>query len=481
MSRADRVAFWSGLGMAAAVASLALGWWIGADPTAAFVELVPGTDGSSADRGGPVDDVVIGELFEHFSDELAPAAGHWPRFRGPASDNIADDPVPLARSWADGGPPVLWSVELGEGHAAPAVWRGRVFVLDYDETGGADALRCFSLADGHELWRRSYKVKLKRNHGLSRTVPAVSDAAVVTVGPRGHVMAVAPETGDLLWTLDLEREYGSEAPFWYTGQCPLIDDGVAVIAPAGSALLLGLDAATGELLWSTPNPDGWAMSHTSVVPATLGGRRQYVYSALGGMVGVAADGPERGQVLWTTELWSHSVLAPSPLALPGDRLFVSAGYGAGSAVLGIERSGEAWTVSKLAGFAPGEGMASEQQTPILWRGAVFSVQPKDAGELREELVCWDAADCTTVRWSSGTTERFGLGPYLLAGDVLFVLDDEGVLTLAETSTDGYRRLARAKVLPGPDAWGPLALAGGRLLARDAHRLVCLDVSAGGVA
>ena len=38
------------------------------------------------------------------------------------------------------------------------------------------------------------------------------------------------ERNRLLWGLDLEREYETTTPFWYTGQCPLIDRGVAVIA-----------------------------------------------------------------------------------------------------------------------------------------------------------------------------------------------------------------------------------------------------------
>ena len=43
---------------------------------------------------------------------------------------------------------MLWSIELGEGHAGAAVRDGRVYVLDYDRQAEADVLRCLSLADG---------------------------------------------------------------------------------------------------------------------------------------------------------------------------------------------------------------------------------------------------------------------------------------------------------------------------------------------
>ena len=39
----------------------------------------------------------------------------------------------------------------------------------------------------------------------------------------------------------------------------------------------------------------------------------------------------------------------------------------------------------------------------------------------------------------------------------------------------YRRLARAKLLHGRDAWGPMALVGGRLLLRDDRTLICVDL------
>ena len=55
------------------------------------------------------------------------------------------------------------------------------------------------------------------------------------------------------------------------------------------------------------------------------------------------------------------------------------------------------------------------------------------------------------------------------------LDDDGTLTLAEASTTAYKQLAKAKILEGPDAWGPLALADGRLIVRDNYKMACVDV------
>ncbi len=160
----------------------------------------------------------------------------------------------LARSWPPTGPPVLWSIELGEGYAGAAVSDGRVFVLDYDEQAAADTIRCLSLDDGREIWRNGYPVAVTRNHGMSRTVPAIVEDHVITMGPRCHVACWDAKTGECRWLIDLVREHATTEPRWYAGQCPLIDEGRLILAPCGSALLMAVDYRTGEVIWQSPNP-----------------------------------------------------------------------------------------------------------------------------------------------------------------------------------------------------------------------------------
>ena len=79
-------------------------------------------------------------------------------------------------------------------------------------------------------------------------------------------------------------------------------------------------------------------------------------------------------------------------------------------------------------------------------------------------------------WDSGPDLNFGLGPYLLAGDVFLAMDDSGMLRMLEASPKKFHLLAERKVLNGRESWGPLCLVGTRLLARDLTEMVCLDLS-----
>jgi outer membrane protein assembly factor BamB len=432
-------------------------------------ETAAGTLGAPA---GSSEKVNIEGFFEQFDGQPGRTASSWTRFRGADFSNIASpENGSLAEQWPAAGPPVLWSIQLSEGHSGAAVWNGRVYVMDYDEEREADVLRCFSFADGREIWRRWYKAPTKRNHGVSRTVPAVTEKYIVTMGPRCHVMCVDTETGAFRWGIDLVADYGAEVPLWYTGQCPLIEDGIAVLAPGGKALMIGVDCETGEVLWETPNPDRWKMSHSSIMPMTLLGKKMYVYSAMGGVFGVSAEKEDRGKLLWKSTRWNHSVNAPSPVAIDDRRIFLTVGYGGGSMMLGLkEENGE--IIAEPLFELPKTTFACEQQTPIFYRNHLFGILPKDASALRGQFVCLDTNG--NIVWTSGRTERFGIGPFLVADDKVVILNDNGELTLIRASLTGYEQLARARVLQGRDAWAPMALVDGRLILRDSERMICLD-------
>jgi len=390
--------------------------------------------------------------------------GAWPRFRGTNFDNISTDGTPLARKWGEGGPTALWAVEMGEGYAGPAVLAGRVYVLDYDQERHADALRCLSLADGKEIWRFSHPVRIKRQHGMSRTVVAVTEKHVVGLGPLCHVTCLNAQSGELRWAKHLPKEFGTQVPRWYAGQCPLIDGDRAIIAPGGKALMIALECETGEAVWQTPNPDGWQMTHSSVMPMELDGRRIYVYCASGGVVGVSA---EDGALLWKYPEWRiRTATVASPVPVGDGRIFLSGGYNAGSMMLQLEEEDGKLTVKSLFRLEAKE-FGAEQHTPILYEGHLYGVRPNG------ELVCLGLDG--KIVWTSGRQNRFGLGPFLIANGLLYAMNGDGLLTLAEATPEGYKQLDRAKVLDGHESWGPMALVGGRLIVRDLTRMVCLDV------
>ena len=327
--------------------------------------------------------------------------GAWPRFRGPNFDAVSAEKVTLAKAWPAEGPRVLWSVDVGEGYAGAAVLEGRVYLLDFDQDKQADVVRCLSLNDGKEIWRYSYPVKIKRFHGMSRTVPAVTDKYVVTLGPKGHVTCLDSKTGEFRWMLNLVKEYGTTFPQWYTAQCPLIDDGKAIIAPAGTVLMMAVDCETGKVVWQTPNPDKWVMTHSSVMPMEFKGNRFYIYcggsTEAGGVVGVSA---KDGQVLWKTDEWKVRTNVPMPLVIGEDRIFLTAGYGqydSGCMMLRLTES-DGKITAKSEFKHPTAVFGSMQHTPILYNDHIYGVG------MDKQLICLDLEG--KVVWTSTKRKHF---------------------------------------------------------------------------
>jgi outer membrane protein assembly factor BamB len=435
----------------AVLAAGALTIWLSAHPALNLEERLE----QIGRRPPQVFDVQFPGKFEETGAKAEALAGSWSSFRGDARDGISRDPTPLGRTWGPKGPKVLWSVPVGIGYAAPAIRNGRVYLLDYDESKQADTLRCLSLADGKEIWRRWYEIPIDSDHGVSRTVPAVTDKYIVTLGPKCHVMCVDTATGTFRWGIDLVKEYKTAVPKWYAGQCPLVEKERAIIAPSGpDVLMMAVDCESGKVLWKTPNPRGWKMTHSSIIPMEFMGRRMYVYCASGGAVGVAADdGPswKAGDVLWQRDDWRVNFAnVPSPVPLGDGRILLSGGYGTGSMMVQLkEAEGGRLTADLVWRLEKSKEFGCEQQTPVFFDGHIYGVLPKEAGSLGGQLVCM--APDGRHAWTSG------------------------VLTMAAANPAGFKLLAKAKVLEGHETWAPLAVAGGRLIVRDLQRMVCLDV------
>ena len=437
----------------------------------------PGADNRPEGKSRKADEVVIGEFFMRYAEGRDVmhyvSAEQWPCFRGSDYKNIARTNAQFNIS-SDFS--VQWKVETGEGHAAPVIYNGLVYLLDYDEKLSSDMLRCFDLESGTELWRRWYRVPMKRNHGFSRTAPAVTDQYVITMGPYAHLMCCDRLTGELKWTLDVQKQFETEVPFWYSGQCPRIENNQLIVAPAGKeTLMAGIDCETGEVAWQTPNSTGYKMSHSSIMPMTLHGKKTYVYAGIGGVCGVSAEVADKGKLLWNVDKWKPSVVAPSPLQLSAGEILLTAGYGSGGALLQVKNTEGKWLATIADQYKPNEGLSSEQQTPILYEQMAITIPPKDGGGIRGKLVAYSPSNLRTPMWESAADERFGLGPYLVISNYLFALKEDGELYVYKLEPKKMTLVKKQRIIDGHDAWGPMAYADGYLILRDADLVYCLKI------
>jgi len=157
-----------------------------------------------------------------------------------------------------------------------------------------------------------------------------------------------------------------------------------------------------------------------------------------------------------------------PVPVGGGRVLLTGEYNAGAMMLQLRRDGDAVTGSEVF-RREAKVFGAHQHTPIVHDGRVYGVRQD------RQLACMTPDG--ELLWDSGSENRFGIGPYLIADGKIILMDDHGLLTVAEATPAGYKPLAQAKVLPGPDSWGAMALVGGRLILRDLNVMKCLDLRA----
>lgn len=207
------------------------------------------------------------------------------------------------------------------------------------------------------------------------------------------------------------------------------------------------------------------------------GTRMYVYAALGGVCGVSAEGDDIGKILWKTTAWSPPITVASPVYLGNGELVAFGSYGSGAARIRIDKNDSGYSAVVTEQHKASGGMANEQHTPILKGDFLWTVLPENAGPLKRQLASYHKSNLITPVWSSGKESRFGkgMGPFILSGNKLFLLDDEGTLNLFRIENDRAILVSSHKVLDAIEAWSPMAIAGKYLIMRDAHNMFCLDI------
>ena len=184
---------------------------------------------------------------------------------------------------------------------------------------------------------------------------------------------------------------------------------------------------------------------------------------------VTAHHAETGAVVWEAP-WpgssSSNASCSQAIPLPGDRVFVSKGYGIGSMLLAVTQQ---------------DGVFSAE--PV-WRRGVMktkfgNVVIKDGyvyGLDGIVLQCIELATGQSV-WKKRRRPEFGHGQLMLVGDHLLILTEKGELVLADATPDGYRERASLQALdPSQITWNNPALAGPYLLVRNSEEAVCYRVN-----
>ncbi|MBM3954956.1 MAG: pyrrolo-quinoline quinone [Planctomycetes bacterium] len=398
----------------------------------------------------------------------------WPTFRGPARSGVATCGG-LLQSWSEGGPPLVWKTTgAGRGYASPAIAGDRIYTLgDGLSTTPGDAdeyLTCFERATGKALWRTKTGKPWTDGQATwqsSRSTPTVDGDRVYVVTPFGELVACHSADGKELFRVNLKEQFGGKkGDSWGYSESVLIDGDRLVCTPGGEkATIVALDKKTGTPIWTCSLPGDRGAGHASIVVAEVGGRRIYVQTTASGALGVDAAS---GTLLWTYPIDQTTAVIPTPI-VRGDLVFFSAGYKRGGALLK--------QVPQADGTVKVEEVYGLKQDLANKHGGIVLVGDHLYGDSDDRGIPFCANLLTgEVAWKERGSGK-NSASVIAADGHIYMRYSDGTLALVKADPQAYREVSAFKIPDSGDrpSWSHAVIVDGLLYLREGDAILCYDL------
>ncbi|MDR1155456.1 MAG: PQQ-binding-like beta-propeller repeat protein [Bacteroidales bacterium] len=397
------------------------------------------------------------------------------QWRGANRDGVYGE-TGLLKSWAEGGPQLLWeTLETGKGYSSPAIAGNRLYVTGLDEDENKELFFAFTL-DGTKIYETEYGTPWKESYSHARTTPAVVNGKAYVISGSGEIACIDTENGKIVWSVDGGTKFERKTGNWGTSECPLVFDNKVIYTPSGDqTTMVALNAETGETIWKSPAL-GDIGAYVSPMQISYKGKRQIL-----GITGVNVIGvnPDSGTVEWSFNDWGRKgddaarpkagKIAPNTPLYKDGCIFVSQGYDMGSFMLKLN--------DDLSGVS------------LVWRNADFDTHI-GGYVLIDDIIYgsnwinngqgnWIAADWNTGEtkyneaWSGGASK----GAVITADNMLYCYDERrGTVGLVKAIPEKFDVVSSFRITRGEGPhWAHPVISEGVLYIRHGSALMAYKI------
>ena len=227
-----------------------------------------------------------------YSCRNEPQITEW---RGADRNGIYDE-TGLLDSWPEEGPEELWFLKgIGNGYGSPVIDGDRIYITG--EIDSTAILHCITL-DGKTFWQSEFGKEWHVNFPGSRSAPTIADDLIYVGSGMGNLFCMEKENGNIVWLKSLEEDFQGVLPrFGHSESAVVHGDMVFWTAGGKEHNVVALDRFTGDLLWSNPAHGERSGYHPPRLIEHAGMKILVTFSAYH-LIGLNA---ETGELLWSHE------------------------------------------------------------------------------------------------------------------------------------------------------------------------------------
>lgn len=391
------------------------------------------------------------------------AGDTWPQFRGPNGDGISDaKAVPTTWSETEN---VRWKVAIHDkGWSSPVVWGNQVWMTTATEDGHAYFAVCVDRTTGaivHDLklFTEEKPAFCHPYNSYASPTPVIEEGRVyVHFGAHGTA-CLDSASGKVLWQrTDLQCDH-----YRGPGSSPILVGKLLVLTFDGfdQQYVAALDKETGQTVWKkdrgilyTTNNGDYKKAYSTPAVLVLNGKPQLISPSA---EATQAFDPATGEVLWSVH---HGGMNEASRPVFGhDLIYLTSGHTANLLAVhmggegDVTRSGVAWKVNRSVPTRPSLLLIGE---------LLFMVNDQGVAS------CLDAKTGTYL-WNERVAKPCSGSPVYAAGHI-YIADEEGKThVLAADRT--FKLVASNKLNAG--CMASPAVAGDALFLRTKTHLYCI--------
>ena len=364
----------------------------------------------------------------------------------------------LLSQWPTEGPQILWSFDkLGQGFTSPAFANNNIYI-----TGMVEGQAVLFVIDqnGKELQQFKFGKEFDTSFPGTRSTPTiVGDLAYLLTG-NGKLTCLDLNTGKPVWEKDFTVQMDGTNITWGFTESLLVEDNIIFCTPGGkNNNVMALNRMTGETIWSCPGV-GELSAYCTPLLIKLPARELLVTHTAGHVLGIDAT---TGKLLWSTEHPNQWAVHPNTPIYSDGGLFVFSGYGQGGEKYKLSDDGSSVTKEwEIKSFD------SRMGGVVLIDGYMYG--SGDNGR------SWQCIDWKTgaQKYSSMEVTK---GATIAANKKLIGYSEKGELFIADADPSGFKVISKTKVALGTEQhWAHPVINKGILYVRHGNTLIAYKIS-----